>query len=769
MPTDQKHSAPTAPQRVSDRIATWRECLDPAALDADGRPRVWLPRPVAEAEAAHVQAWRRANGRDDGRKLTGLALSGGGIRSATFGLGVLQTLVEAGILTRFDYLSTVSGGGYIGASLSFHARRRAGGCTPESFPYGVAAPAGPDGDSEKQRAALRHLRKHGRVLTPDRNMTLAAGAAAVIRSIFSNFVVWIPLLVVLMMAMRLQLGDMAGDPHTADLCRKPDLVGVLGWDTLVRSTYWQCWTSFTLALMVGGVLTIVAIAFAILYSLGTRLERQKRLRVSLFGGLTPIRRRNEVFSGRILIGVLGLAVVGSVPVADHLLAGWVAQLAPSAAAAGAISGLWSLLKGGPGGGAMPRAVMPIAAMLLLYGLLLSAYVLARVIGEPSLAWALWFAGLLAAGTILGWCANVNIVGLQRFYRDRLMEAFMPNLVPDPANGIPVPVTAAATDADRTYLKAEAGLPAAMPYHLINTNVVLLNSEIGARRERLGDSFCLTPHWCGGTATGWQPTRTVAEGNLSLATAMAVSGAAANPNTSVLSNPFVGILAALLNIRLGLWIANPNPFVLGRVKPPTHFHAMMYEIAKLFGRSYHERAGMIQLSDGGHFENLGIYELVRRRVATIVAVDATADPSNVYADLFRALRLIEEDFGVRPELDAAKLLGPLIVRDETSAVFPGRRGLSERCWFACRLTGPDGYSADLIYVTTTLTRSMPWRCRAYWTDNDDFPDQSTADQFFDPDQFEAYRQLGRQATAEALAGEFAEEPEQLTVGERLRSM
>ncbi len=161
--------------------------------------------------------------------------------------------------------------------------------------------------------------------------------------------------------------------------------------------------------------------------------------------------------------------------------------------------------------------------------------------------------------------------------------------------------------------------------------------------------------------------------------------------------------------------------------------------------------------------------MRRRVATIVAVDATADPGNVYADLFKALRLIEEDFGVRPDFDAAKLLGPLMVGEATPAVFPNDRGLSDRCWFTCRLIGPGGYVADLLYITTTLTKSMPWRCRAYWTDHADFPDQSTADQFFDPDQFEAYRLLGRQAAAEALAGEFAEEPAPVLIADVLRAM
>jgi hypothetical protein len=50
-------------------------------------------------------------------ELLGLALSGGGIRSATINLGILQGLARRGLLPRFDYLSTVSGGGYIGSCI----------------------------------------------------------------------------------------------------------------------------------------------------------------------------------------------------------------------------------------------------------------------------------------------------------------------------------------------------------------------------------------------------------------------------------------------------------------------------------------------------------------------------------------------------------------------------------------------------------------------------------------------------------------------------
>src|SRR5262245_50108016 len=106
---------------------------------------------VLEREKAYVESWRRAAsvGRSPSgveTTLSGLALSGGGIRSATFALGVTQAFAAQDLLRRFDYLSTVSGGGYLGSSLTWLARNTesvgsfAPGMDPQRFPYPIDAP-----------------------------------------------------------------------------------------------------------------------------------------------------------------------------------------------------------------------------------------------------------------------------------------------------------------------------------------------------------------------------------------------------------------------------------------------------------------------------------------------------------------------------------------------------------------------------------------------------------------------------------------------------
>jgi predicted acylesterase/phospholipase RssA len=78
---------------------------------------------VVNGETRLIQERRYPDRQPDELALAGLALSGGGIRSASFALGVIQALHKKGWLQRFDYLSTVSGGGYIGTCLSYLLHR----------------------------------------------------------------------------------------------------------------------------------------------------------------------------------------------------------------------------------------------------------------------------------------------------------------------------------------------------------------------------------------------------------------------------------------------------------------------------------------------------------------------------------------------------------------------------------------------------------------------------------------------------------------------
>ena len=206
--------------------------------------------------------------------------------------------------------------------------------------------------------------------------------------------------------------------------------------------------------------------------------------------------------------------------------------------------------------------------------------------------------------LTGWFVNLNYVSIHSYYRDRLMEAFLPRPDTDGTTG-------PAVDADRATLSAMC-VPHA-PYHLVNTNVVLVDSDTQRWRKRGGDAFVLSPRYCGGSATGWVPTADYMRRDpLTLPTAIAISGAAANPNTAAggagpTRRPMLSLLMALLNVRLGYWVPHPG----ARRQPAVnHFRAAWHE---LLPRGFAENRNLLQLSAGGHFENLGVYELVRRRV------------------------------------------------------------------------------------------------------------------------------------------------------------
>ena len=326
-----------------------------------------------------------------------------------------------------------------------------------------------------------------------------------------------------------------------------------------------------------------------------------------------------------------------------------------------------------------------------------------------------------------------------------MEAFMP--CPN-TEGKPT----AAKDADKAELSDMYSKHA--PYHLVNTNVVLVDSDDSRWRVRGGDAFLLSPKYCGSTATGWRKTACYMKKDpLTLATAVAISGAAANPNTGAggsgpTRKPLLSLLMALLNVRLGYWVPHPNPEKYRFQRIANHFRAAYHELSP---RGYKEHRKLLQISDGGHFENLGVYELVRRKVKLIICCDGSADPEFSFSDLQFLVRRIGTDFGARIEFDSNNHLERIIPRDPdpqkvidqdpNTEAYPVGVKFAERGYIKGKIIYPDGTESTLILLKTTMIKDLGIRLKGYKGAHPDFPDQSTADQFFDEEQFEAYRELG----------------------------
>ncbi|HME41172.1 MAG TPA: patatin-like phospholipase family protein [Steroidobacteraceae bacterium] len=384
---------------------------------------------------------------------------------------------------------------------------------------------------------------------------------------------------------------------------------------------------------------------------------------------------------------------------------------------------------------------------------------ARIVGVP-LACAAFSISLLVL-LLFGWRVDVNKFSLHNMYKNRLIRCYLGasrRRNPQPFTGF-----------DEHDDLALTSLATQRPLHVINTCLNLSQGENLAWQERKAASFVLTPIYCGfslgksqGDSTlrntsnqqnsnaipdyasipGFRPTRYFsgddesARSGFSLGMAMAVSGAAASPNMGARTRPAHAFMMTLFDARLGRWTANPAGSKWKRASPSFGLFCFLQE---LFGWS-NENRNFVYLSDGGHFENLGLYELVRRRCSTIWIVDASADRMRNCEDLGRAIRQCRVDFGVEITLPLSDTLGA------APALLP-------KCGFA---RGTIDYGSDydrgvLIYIKPTLCAGTPEPddVLAYAKREPTFPHQSTADQFFDESQFESYRRLGLHIGDECL--------------------
>ena len=218
--------------------------------------------------------------------------------------------------------------------------------------------------------------------------------------------------------------------------------------------------------------------------------------------------------------------------------------------------------------------------------------------------------------------------------------------------------------------------------------------------------------------------------MTLGTAITLSGAAVSPNMGYHSSPATAFLMTLFNVRLGAWLANPasaSAQALREAKPPNALSALAREMLGLTD----DRGPEVYLSDGGHFENLGIYEMVRRRCRYIVVVDAGADPGADFADLGNAVRksFIDQNIEIR-------FAPPVAIGSRKNPILPPRSYAYAEIFYP--EGGPPG---ELLYLKPCYPSDVPIDVRAYGSTSEEFPHEPTAEQWFSESQFESYRRLG----------------------------
>ena len=439
----------------------------------------------------------------------GIALSGGGIRSATINLGFLKTLSKFGIIKRSDFLSTVSGGGYTGAYIQ--ATLKNTGKYESLF------------DDEH----IDYMRSRGEYLMPG-----------------------------------------------------------MGW-----SKRWN-----VLILMVGYLISLVMswisplIVFGLIYIVYTSIDKLLSLEAGMLSFHNQIGNAGIIYYSLIVLsGLFAIHLIANLVLKYHV----------------GVSRRFNQLESG----------------LVGLGLIWFLIFMITKIEVPeyfgaSASYEFLVAAILLIGA--GFLTNPNAVSFHRFYRNQLADAFL-HFTGRFKNVRLRDLFKPNSEKESDYLA---------PYPLVNTCLNLQSSsDERFQGSKANDYFLLSPLYCGAKLTGYVSTAQAPDyQSMTLPAATTISAAAVNPGMGMYSNKLLSIIMTISNARLGFWVANPLKLKARNIVWwPTYF---FYELFSLIGTSNRK----LNISDGGHIENLGVYELLRRNCRLIISVDAGADPDFTFADL-----------------------------------------------------------------------------------------------------------------------------------------
>ena len=702
---------------------------------------------------------------DPRNNLVGLAMSGGGTRSATFSLGVTQALARYGLMKHVDYMSTVSGGGYLGTSFTSLCADRftAGtsqeqvrlGMDPLTFPYADQNPypepsAEPANDGRPspvvhglETPATRHVRENSRLLLPGLGMFTREVWVTLSRYAASTVALWLVFLLPMVTAILLPLMLIPADVWDRS---DPFTAGAGDWAYSLGNHPW---------------LALAPLAMFALSSLMALLRLSSPLASNAAIGsiqtLSIVLMAVSMAALLLVFGVWGYSLLVATS-----FAGWELGAVGIGSAGTALASLRGLLNMSEG---LRRRVLNLVFAVFGY----------FVLGFALLAWhhVLWTGwGLLhwkgfdsalggplsrsydefwivlaavSAVILLSWVRTdwlLNRFSMNSLYEERLQRTWV---VSPKTSGSDLKVGWTGVR-ERPDLKVgrlvATDLPPVTPYPLVCTSLNLSGSTSPKLLNRRADSFVIGPVRTGSALTSWRPTSALASfKNMSLARAAAISAAALSPNMGRRTNTTLSIVTTLFNARLGWWTRNPNAKDWSHLWPPSF---LLYW-AEMFGMASHNHP-YINLSDGGHFENMGIYELMRRRCKFIIAVDGTGEPAIgqplAFAGLGLCMRRVRIDFGVLVDID----LSPVMRDPETGQVksyfavgrirYPSRTGHGSG-------RPDDDDSGILVYIKGGIIErdSPPDLINYHRGMNPDFPHDPTADQQFDEPQFESYRELG----------------------------
>ncbi len=687
-----------------------------------------------------------------------ICCSGGGIRAAAFALGGMQELSRPGPdgrswYSEVDMVTAVSGGSYMASSFAIvdhdlsAAERR-------------ILPAYAPGSPEDIR-----LRAHTRYLVDDPRAA-AVGVLSILWGLVLNLV-----------------------PILAGIYVVAKAVGwLLRWSgALVQvDGEWRTPHDGTLAAITGGIAAVGLLLYATERLIDV-YHRPDRLRTRVL----------TVWTLRLLVwGTLLFLVLVGVPALLH----WLSTLRPYrgpvtgpaqlswlvgtvvgvvASVKATLGRFRAVVQSPPAGasdasGRKPTVGQRIGRVLRGLSAWLGSALILLLFLAGALVWLSTAAALgvtaaqvtgivLCVVAILLWqvVTDVNRNSVHPFYKQRLATAFV---VHRTARGT-------AEEVDYSAPLAVSHFAGDRP-QLVVCAAVNTNEEGRVPSGRGCAPFTFDPNWTGissGTQFGWNPWNPgerppgmlatadyelrAGRRTLTLPAAVAVSGAAVSPVMGRMTRAPLRLLLGVANVRLGLWLPNPlDPHapqrpgdggagglrgVLAVLRWQSMQPGIMSLFAEMFGRTT-LGSRWVYVTDGGHYENLGLVEAMRRGATEIVAFDASGDPPNTWATFGEAVETARADLGVEIDLDPLHMQRPQGAIGAPTLVAQGR------------FTYPNGVVGTLWLCKLDLPDKASWDVQAWARTHVGFPHDSTANQLYGDRQFEAYRKLGEIAAQTALA-------------------
>ncbi|MEX2417374.1 MAG: patatin-like phospholipase family protein [Actinomycetota bacterium] len=671
----------------------------------------------------------------------GVCCSGGGIRSAAYNLGALQVLQEKGELQKSRYLSSVSGGAYIAAGLAFVAKYSKsldidGKLVP---PFASNSPEEP------------YLRNRSSYVAPG-----LKGKINLVATLVLTLSVNLGMIVMLLFIASRPLGHLyergwhifgrnvhALQPRLNTGRSKVVSVNLADWPAI--------W-------MIGGGAIVVAILLLLVrpparWNHVTRFFAAWSRRVFLI----------DLFLFLVCVGLPFLIYLLKEVNGRETIVSRITLVGTTLSSLGLLSALAAAARKYRSKAALVAAVLigPATLLWVFLAFVIDALVREKKANAELATISLW-KRLFLADDFWFWLIWVGIFLLlylvidptrtsgHPFYRRRLASAFCLERWRHPegsvlareidyskmttlsksqperwANGDPHPellVSAAANVSDRDVL----------PPGRNAVGFVFSAARIGG--PMIGSVS--TKFYEDSLPTGRRRDTTLMAG-------VAISGAAFAPSMGKMTRSY-RFLMALLNIRLGVWLENPlrlndRASALSRRFPGwLRKPRLRYLLKEMLGTNK-VSAKYLYVTDGGHFENLGLVELLRRRCTKIYCFDASGGDEHEFFTLGEAIEIARADLDVEIDIDTS----PMIPDEES--------GIAASDHVAGKISYPDGAGGKLVYARTVMTEGLPVDLQVYSQKNPKFPKDPTYDQLFDEAQFEAYRKLGSMAAERVLEG------------------